>query len=113
MFYLGLYPLPKASKILMSASLSHTVYNRQMDKLSHKLPDFPMGFFFSPTYGNIHVSRGIFLCLILDVEKGRQETSVLTTSSSEELSLFSFTWNCITGRLLKTKVKKKILKAIT
>lgn len=44
MFYLGLYSLPKASKILKSASLSHIVYNRQMDKLSHKLPDFPIVF---------------------------------------------------------------------
>ena len=102
MFYLGLYPLPKASKILNSASLSHTVYNRQMDKLSHKLSDFPIVPL--PTYGNIHVSRGIFFCAILDVEEGRQETSILTTSSSEKLSLFSFTWNCITGNLLKHRI---------
>ena len=104
MFYLGLYSLPKASKILKSVSLSHTVYNRQMDKLSHTLPDFPIVVFFFPTYGNIHVSRGIFLCPILDVEEGRQETSILTTSSSEKLSLFSFTWNCIIGSLLKHRV---------
>ena len=44
MFCLGLYPLPTASKILKSASLSHIVYNRQMEKLSHKLPDFPIVF---------------------------------------------------------------------